>query len=155
MSITTVSISFVFISITNKSQCFYITSREYDESLQWSAQEEGFNAVVNNDLEQLKKEIAKGYDIDATKSEGMTMLHFAVDRGYIDIASYLIECGANINARDHCEQTPIMLAVICEHKDIVELLVRKGADLSLKNNEGLCAADLEDIPDDIAALLRS
>jgi uncharacterized protein len=65
----------------------------------------------------------------------------------------LLEHGANVNALDHQQQTPLMYAIICEYKSIVELLLAYQADVHIVNNEGETALDLCDERNDIFPLL--
>jgi len=46
----------------------------------------------------------------------MTPLHYAADRGNEEVCKLLLEHEANINAIDNDYQTPLMYAVLCEHK---------------------------------------
>lgn len=57
----------------------------------------------------------------------------------------LIEAGANINAQDASfgdMNTPLHKALLQNHYHLVEMLTSKGADLHIRNAEGLTAADL-------------
>ena len=49
--------------------------------------------------------------------------------------------GANVNARDEFGQIPLMHAVWFNHLQVVEFLVRNGADVSERNNLGQTARD--------------
>ena len=44
-------------------------------------------------------------------SKAMTSLHFAAEAGSKEITEWLISIGHNINARDHCDRTPLDLAI--------------------------------------------
>ena len=46
----------------------------------------------------------------------MTALHFASDRGYLQIVEFLLSSSAEINAVDVTGQTALMYAVSCENK---------------------------------------
>ena len=41
----------------------------------------------------------------------MTSLHFAAEAGSKQITEWLISIGQNINATDHCDRTPLDLAI--------------------------------------------
>lgn len=57
----------------------------------------------------------------------MTPLHFAADRGYNNVVQWLLDHGADINALDNDNQSPLALAVCCEHQDVIDTLVRMGS----------------------------
>ena len=52
-------------------------------------------------------------------SEGCTALHWAADKGYREIASLLIDAGADIRAKDVDGLTPLDYAVMSDHNDDV------------------------------------
>ncbi|KAH9284197.1 Acyl-CoA-binding domain-containing protein 6 [Echinococcus granulosus] len=66
----------------------------------------------------------------------LTPLHWAVDRGFYDIAVALIECGADINAQDKDKQTPLHYACFCQHRDMAQLLLDRGADKYVADANG-------------------
>jgi ankyrin repeat protein len=76
-------------------------------------------------LESIQKFSAK--DINQQDQEGLTPLHWAVDRGHLDLVKYLISAGAAVNACDHDGQTPLCYAVLCEHTEIEKVLKSAGA----------------------------
>ena len=83
-----------------------------------------------------------------TAISGMTMLQVAAAHGDTDIACRLIALGADCNARDH-SGTPLLLSrlkILCslireksdesqirKESDMVELLTKGGADLTLRD----------------------
>jgi len=62
-----------------------------------------------------------------------TLLIYAILCGYMEIASLLIDNGADVNVSDCAGMTPLMHAVRCELDDSIELLVSRGADPDLEN----------------------
>jgi hemoglobin len=57
-----------------------------------------------------------------------TALHLAARRGNTEIAEALVDCGADINARDATGDTPLQRAKNCRKPDVALLLASHGAD---------------------------
>jgi len=73
----------------------------------------------------------------------MTLLHWATDRGYVDIVQYLInEHTFNLNSVNSEGQTALHFAVACEYEGIVRLLLAAGVDITIKDGDGCTAIDL-------------
>ena len=66
-----------------------------------------------------------------------TALHMAARRGNVDVAQALLDCGADIEARDSLGDTPLRRAVNCEKTDVASLFLARGADLHSKGSKGL------------------
>lgn len=85
-----------------------------------------------------------GADVHQTAANPtkVTALHAAVSAGQQQIAQWLVEAGADINARQQLDYTPLMGAAANARLEILDLLLAHGADPSLKTTEGKSAADL-------------
>ncbi len=66
-----------------------------------------------------------------------TALHMAARRGNVEAADALLECGANIEARDSLGETPLRRAVNCGKTGVAALLLAKGADPHSPGSKGL------------------
>ncbi len=66
----------------------------------------------------------------------VTTIHSAASIGVLAKVKSFIDQGADINAKDMSDETPLHYAVRQGHKDIAELLVTKGADVNAKNKGG-------------------
>ena len=55
-------------------------------------------------------------------STGMTLLHFAVDRGYLEMTEFLLTAGADKSVTDRDGMTALDYATICEYDSIIALL---------------------------------
>jgi ankyrin repeat protein len=84
---------------------------------EWSESEKGiFNAVTAGDIETVKQLLeTTGLDVSLKDSEGMTPLHFATDRGHLEVVQALLQHGAIVDSLNSDGQTPIMIAITCEH----------------------------------------
>jgi len=74
-----------------------------------------------------------------------TPLHYACAKGHLDVAQFLIANGAKIDSLSLGGTTPLMMAVQSGNELLVKLLLDKGANLQLRNTEGITAIDIADI----------
>jgi uncharacterized protein len=61
---------------------------------------------------------------------GLTALHFAARDDCIECAKVLVEGGANINALDPDDTTPLVVALMNMHFDLAKYLINAGADVN-------------------------
>ena len=61
----------------------------------------------------------------------------AARRGNLEIAGALLDCGADIDARDCLGDTPLRRAVNCDKIQVASLLLARGADVRSIGNKGL------------------
>lgn len=73
--------------------------------------------------------------IDAT---GITPLFWACDEGRVEVARYLLEKGADVNAKvtQNSSATPLQAAIMIEHEELALLLLDKDADVNEKYPNG-------------------
>ena len=73
------------------------------------------------------------------KSGAEYSIHVAARMGNIEAAKQHLAAGKDINAKDHSGSTPLYWAASAGHKETVELLMAKGADVNAikKANVGL------------------
>lgn len=96
------------------------------------------DAVMYGKLEVLKAFIDE--DPNSTHlptTSGLTPLHIAIKVRNLEIAQYLLDMGADINAQDDYGVTPLHLAVKKKRLDLVRFLVLKKADINIKNISGI------------------
>ncbi|MEO5933507.1 MAG: ankyrin repeat domain-containing protein [Duganella sp.] len=65
--------------------------------------------------------------------KGWTALHYAAAAGSVEIASILLEQHAYIDAESPSGMTPLMMAAREGQEQVVELLLKEGADATLKD----------------------
>ena len=87
-------------------------------------------AAQDGDLDAVSRLLAEGEDINAFDDLGKTPLHYAADREHVEVARYLIEHGANVNAHHEptLGNTPLGdVAATCSYV-MAKLLVDAGSD---------------------------
>lgn len=92
----------------------------------------------------------------AINREGWTPLHYACSGPDNGVAAWLIEQGAEINARSDNGTTPLMMAARYGNGDLVPMLLQAGSEPRAANEQELTAADFAQCGgrDRIAAELR-
>lgn len=89
-------------------------------------------AASEGKLEIVKKLIGLGIDINRRGGTfGGGAINIAASEGYIEIVKYLLSCGAEMDVSEP-ERNPLFAAIYGGHKDIVELLINNGIDISVK-----------------------
>lgn len=86
--------------------------------------------------------LERGFDINAVK-EGRTALHAAANSGVPTTVKWLLEHGADVNARGRIGRIPLHLAAERNRSSkTAGILVEWGADLDAKDDQGLTALDV-------------
>jgi len=83
-----------------------------------------------------------------TDANGLTVLHWAADRGHLEAARLIISAGRSIiNQQDEDGQSALHYAASCGHASLVRLLLSEGADPTILDTDGCTpgsvAADAE------------
>ncbi|MGL6195151.1 MAG: ankyrin repeat domain-containing protein [Thermoguttaceae bacterium] len=105
----------------------------------------GFFAREGN-IEQCKKMIEEGADVNQKMSSGKTPLHLASETySESNNCKLLIDNGADVNAIDENGDTPLHGAARMKWRspERYDLLVAAGADKNIKNNDGKSPSDLK------------
>ncbi|XP_048250653.1 serine/threonine-protein phosphatase 6 regulatory ankyrin repeat subunit B-like, partial [Haliotis rufescens] len=80
--------------------------------------------------------VRKGADVSLVDDDGNNILHVACLGGHVDIVKYVISKKvADINSRGQYWRTPLMMAAEKGHRQVFDLLVREGADVSLVDDD--------------------
>lgn len=92
-----------------------------------------------NDLKQIAK---RGGDLEFINSDGATPLHVAAANGYQEVAEFLLDHHVSVDRRDFDSWQPIHAAACWLQPEILEILVKNGADIDAKTRNGETAFDL-------------
>lgn len=88
--------------------------------------------------------LCRGSDVNyVTSSIGLTALMIASEGGYSNVVKLLIKHDADVDQTNTLDgATALILASVNGHTDVVELLLSAGANPTIKDKNGLTAADL-------------
>lgn len=74
--------------------------------------------------------------LETTNMTGDTALFCAANRGHAETVQYLIQEGANVNARNQQGQQPLHSAIHSGVGNVIRILLRSGADVNAEDLEG-------------------
>lgn len=115
----------------------------YEEESENDSKMDAIHAFAREgEVDNMLKCIESGVSVDLKDSEGRTPLHWAVDRGHLNMAELLVSKNANVNAKDNDGQTALHYAVMCDREGVAEYLVKQNADTGAKDNDGSSPCDL-------------
>jgi len=110
------------------------------EKFKWS--------LKNGEIDDVKRFVEEdGADVNK-EVDGRRPLHYAADFGHVEVVDYLIGKGADVDARDKHDITPLLAAVFEGHTEVVRLMLANGARKDMPAPGGrsiLDAADKEEI----------
>ena len=89
-------------------------------------------AVQTNNYAETKKALSR--DNANSVLNGYSLLHWAAQEGFIDIAKLLIAVGADLNLKDDCGFSSLHKAVGENHVDLVRLLIDNGAEVDIRDD---------------------
>ena len=81
-------------------------------------------------------EATEGGSIDGVYEGRYTCLMISSRSGHLDICRLLIDKGAQVEARNRYDRTPLHYAARYGHVEIVRLLCDHGADVEARHNDG-------------------
>jgi ankyrin repeat protein len=110
-------------------------------------------ALIDGDLEAAARFSDAGSRVNAHYEPfGWTPLHYAVEHGVLTAVQWLLERGANVNARDNSGWTPLHLSIDSEgdlatqryvvhgsgglSDEVTKLLLQNGADANARTDRG-------------------
>ena len=94
---------------------------------------------MRGDVEAVRALLQKGADVNEAQGDGMTALHWAADRGSLEIAEMLITAGANVMASTRIgDYTPLHVASRAGSAPVVEALLEAGSNMdAVTTNSGV------------------
>ncbi|XP_048249030.1 inversin-like isoform X2 [Haliotis rufescens] len=94
-------------------------------------------AAWNGQRDVVELLVSEGADVSLVDEVGDNILHWACIGGDVETVKFMLSLNvADINSRGRWSRTPVMEAAWNGQRDVVELLVSEGADVSLVDEVG-------------------
>lgn len=106
-----------------------VSSMVNDESQLGDEEKNIFEWAKEGNLSMLTNLIPKlkSFDVNELDENGLNCLHWACDRGHLDVVQYLVEkCGADVNCTDADGDTGLDYATAIEDTGLIEYLKKAG-----------------------------
>ncbi|CAB1102040.1 unnamed protein product [Ectocarpus sp. CCAP 1310/34] len=104
------------------------------------------HAALLNNVEEIDVLVEAGANIEARNGLGCTPLHLAASESAVAALLALLKHGPHINAQDRCQFTPLRSATAVAgfegDTEVVDSLLRSGADETILDSEGRAAVDM-------------
>ena len=100
-------------------------------------EDERRRVIEDGEVPLIPKLIIEGVNLKGSDSFGCTALHWAAQRGDVNIAKILLDSQTNdVNCIDDEGKTPLHFSVIVGHLDMVKFLIERGADVDAVAGDG-------------------
>jgi len=101
--------------------------------------------VATSSVADVQKELAGNANPNIPDSSGWTALFYATQSIDVEVVRILIKAGADVNARSHMRQTPIMAAAanFSRGQEMMETLIAAGANINAQDVNGQTALMFE------------
>lgn len=99
-------------------------------------------AAARNDIEEVRRLLSLDVSPDSTNEDGLTALHQCCIDDSEEMMKVLVEFGADVNAADSEQWTPLHAAATCGHLHLVKFLIEKEASLLAVNGDGNMPYDI-------------
>ncbi|XP_067659820.1 histone-lysine N-methyltransferase EHMT2-like [Haliotis asinina] len=94
-------------------------------------------AALQGHRDMVELLVSRGADVSLVDVYGDNILHWASEGGGRETVEFVLSLdGVDVNSRGGGGWTPVMRAARGGHRDVVELLVSRGADVSLVDDDG-------------------
>lgn len=95
-----------------------------------------FDYVKERNVQKVEELLRSMSNVNSLDSDGMGLIHWATDRGFIDMLNILLKHNLDVNLKDADGQTALHYSSSCGHFDCTELLLKNDADSKIVDGDG-------------------
>lgn len=92
------------------------------------------NASLHGNVQDIKKAMAQGANINCKNANGDTPLNMVAKLSYYNLVKFFVDNGADVNTSNNDLITPLHYAVEYNNVRIVNILLQNGADIDARDN---------------------
>ena len=98
--------------------------------------EDFFELIEKNKIDEVKKAIRNGFEINTRNKFGSSVVHIAVCENLGEMVKLLIDTGVSLNMQTKDGLTSLHYAAEYSKVELAELMLKNGADLSIQDKYG-------------------
>jgi hypothetical protein len=114
------------------------TSMKKLDALGLTSKKEAMSIWLEKATSQIEKLFAEG-NVDPQKKENIEQFHLACTFGSQEMVTSFLKAGFDKNQTNEAGQTPLMFATAHANVDVVDLLLKEGADVKAIDKHGTSA----------------
>lgn len=101
--------------------------------------------TARRDLTWMRFMLAKGANVNARDSRGVTPLQVATNLGFVEGVELLVANKANLDVANDSGETPLITAVHRRNIALIRVLLKAGANPDIPDNSGRTARDYAEL----------
>lgn len=86
--------------------------------------------------------LSKKADVGAAAVDDMGAIHFAAQKGHLEVVRILVSSGVPVKSTNRKGMTALHYAAQGSHKELAKYLIKKGSNVNAKNKAGKTPVDL-------------
>ncbi|MCU0467244.1 MAG: ankyrin repeat domain-containing protein [Arcicella sp.] len=128
-----ITISLSIVSNQSIAQEIGLDTISKNEKTKESANQLLLAAALHGNVQDIKKAMLKGADVNCRDENGNTPLNMVAKLSYFHLVKYFVEKGAEVNTSNNEHITPLHYGVEYNNVKIVKLLLEKGANIDARD----------------------